>query len=282
VTFGVDIAALRHPWERPIWFAVVVLNALICGGAIAIALNEGAWVFSTFPMLARYEAEIRGVALAAVLTPPALVFSRNRRLAKTRGGGLKVSSTQYAPLHQRFLAHCEKLGVGVPPTLYVSEDAIDDHARGFSAWHREYVVLGTDYLEKELLDLEDVWSFLLGRELGRLALGHVRWWDELLVSYVERIPWIRRPLRHVRVYSLDRVGAFLEPQGVRGVVIEASGRRVMPSTNIAEQIRYALSVHGFWVRISNLVSERPLAAVRLQLLYKGRLLDLDRDLERFG
>lgn len=275
-----DLSALRHPRERPLWLLAVVLNALVCVGTVVVVLREGAWLFSTFPPLSGYEGRIRAVALAAVLAPPLLVLGRNTGLARVRGRGLKVTPTQYGPLHARFHDHCRKLGVAEPPHLYVSE-AIDEPAHSHSAWHREYVVVGTDYLESDLHALEDVWSFLMGRELGRLALGHVRWWDELLLAYINRLPWVRRPLRHARAFSIDAIAAFVEPEGVRALVIEASGRRVIPSTNIVEQIRYARSVGGFWAQLADLTDERPLVAIRMRKLYDRGLFDLEHDLRRF-
>lgn len=278
----VDLSRLRHPRERPVWVVAVLLNAVICAGAVAIVIRGGTWIFVALPFLERYEVQIRGIALAAVLAPPTLVFVRNRRLARVRGNGLEVSATQYPLLHAHLLAHCEKLGVEEPPTLYVSERTASAPAHAFSSWHREFIVLGDDYLEADLEPLRDVTSFLLGRELGRLGLGHVRWWDELLVSYVDRLPLVRYPLRHVRSYSLDHVGAYVEPEGVRGLVIQASGRRALPTTDIAEQIRYSLSVGGFWVLLSNLVDEHAHLAVRLRNLYERGLFDLEHDLDRFG
>lgn len=279
---GIDLARFRHPLERRIWWAAVVFNLLLCLGAVGVVIREGAWLFATFPFFSRFEGEIRAIALAAVFAPPLLVFTRNRRLAQVRGNGVKVSPSQYPPLSARFAEHCAKLGTVDPPTLYVMDHAIEDVTHAFTSWHREFVVIGTDYLEKDLEALEDVWSFLLGRELGRLAFGYEKWWDQVLLSYVNRLPWVWRPLSHVRTYTLDRVGAFLEPEGARALVILASGRRVIPSTNVAEHILYARTAGGFWFRLSNLIDAHPHAAVRLRTLYDQGLFDLDHDLRRFG
>jgi hypothetical protein len=276
-----DLDRLRHPLERPVWVFSVALNTVICVVAVATAIRGGVWLFAEFPFLARYEGEIRAVALAAVLAPPLLVFARNSRLARVRGGSVKVSPTQLPLIHHRFQELCARAGVEVPPTLWVTDEAVNVWARSFSAWKREYVVLGYDVLEKDRAELQDVWSFLLAREIGRLALGHVTAWNEFLVSYVERLPWVHRPLRHVRSYSLDRVGAHLVPDGVRALIIRASGRRPLPTLNAPEQIRYALSIGGIWVRIANLVQEEALIAIRMQNLYRDGFFDLEKDLSRF-
>lgn len=277
-----DLDRLRHPLERPVWVFSVVLNAVICVAAIVTVIRGGVWLFAEFPFLARYESEIRAVALAAVLAPPLLVFARNSRLAKVRGGSVKVSPTQMPLIHHRFQELCAEAGVEAPPTLWATDEAMSVFARSYSAWQREYVVLGYDVIEKDRANLQDVWSFLLAREIGRLALGHVTVWNEFFVSYVDRLPWVHRPLRHFRSYSLDRIGAHLVPEGVRGLIIRSSGRRPLPTLNIPEQIRYALSVGGFWFALSNLVQEEAHTAYRVQLLYRDGFFDLEADLARFG
>lgn len=277
-----DLDRLRHPWEMPVWTLSVLLNFFICAFAVTVAIRGGQWIFGLVPLLARYESEIRAAALAAVLAPPILVFARNSRLARVRGGSVKVSPTQMPLIHHRFRELCAKAGVEVPPTLWVTDEAMSVWARSYSAWQREYVVLGYDVIEKDRANLQDVWSFLLAREIGRLALGHVTVWNEFFVAYVDRLPWVHRPLRHFRSYSLDRVGAHLVPDGVRALIIRTSGRRPLPTLNIPEQIRYALSVGGFWYRLSNLVQEEAHTAYRVQLLYRDGFFDLEADLARFG
>lgn len=278
---SVDLSHLRHPWERPIWVGAVLLNLLLCALALTVAIRGGERIFEALPLLRNYEKELVAAATVFALTPPLLVLARNRRHARTLGGSVPVTPTQFAIMHEQLLAHCRKLGVSDVPELYVSDEVIKEHARAFSAWHCEYIVVATDFLEKDLAPLRDVWSFLLGRELGRLALGHTEWLDELLIAYVDRFPFVRRPLRHVRAYSLDAIGAYLEPEGVRGLIIQVSGRRTLPTTNLPEYIEYATTRDGFWYRVANLVEERPHLAVSMQKLYDRGLFDLGKDLTRF-
>ena len=281
MTTTLDLGRLRHPWERPVWALSVLLNLFIALFAVTVAIRGGDWIFGLIPFLAPYEGKIRAAALAVVLTPPVLVFARNSRLARVRGGSVKVTATQIPLVHRRFQELCARAGVDVVPTLWITDEALKVWAHSYSAWQREYVVLGYDVIEKNRADLEDVWSFLLGREIGRLALGHVSVWNEFLVSYVETVPWVHRPLRHVRSYSLDRIGAHLVPEGVRGLIIRTSGRRPLPTVNVPEQIRYALSLTGFWFRLSNLTQEEAHPAVRIQNLYRDGFFDLEADLRRF-
>ncbi|MEJ2540445.1 MAG: hypothetical protein P8188_10815 [Gemmatimonadota bacterium] len=272
---------LRHPLERPAFLISAFLNVVICFGAVVLVFRGGAWLFSLIPVMARFQNEIRAIALTAVFAPPLLVSARNMRLARVRGGSIKTSPTQFPLIHDTFADLCIRAGVEAPPTLWITHEAVDVWAHSFSAWQREYVVLGYDAMEADTSHLKDVWSFLLAREIGRLALGHTRWWDELFLAYVERLPWVRRPLRQIRSYSLDRIGAHLVPHGVRGLIIRASGRRPLPSVNVAEQIHYALSVGGIWFRLSSLMQEEAHPARRLQKLYSDGYFDLDADDRRF-
>ena len=272
---------LRHPLERPAFLISAFLNVVICAGAIVLVFRGGDRLFAIVPFMARFQNEIRAIALTAVFAPPLLVSARNMRLARVRGGSIKTSPTQFPLIHDTFADLCIRAGVEAPPTLWITHEAVDVWAHSFSAWQREYAVLGYDAMEADTSHLKDVWSFLLAREIGRLALGHTRWWDELFLAYVERLPWVRRPLRHVRTYSLDRIAAHLVPDGVRGLIIRASGRRPLPAVNVPEQIRYALSIGGFWFRVSGAIQEEVHPALRMRYLYRQGFFDLEADLARF-
>jgi hypothetical protein len=276
-----DIARLRHPWERPVWTAAVALNVLLCVAAVTIVIRGGGWFLDRIPILANYQTHIKAIATFAVFTPVLAVFTRNRRFGRVRGDSVQLSAIQFPAVRQKLLELCARVGMRPPPLLFLSDEAIDGPARAFSAWHVDYIVMSTDLIDRDPIPLRDVWSFIMARELGRMALGHTRWWNELAIAYVDTLPVIHRPLRHVRAYSLDRIGAFLEPEGVRGLVVGATGRRDLPAVNVSDHIRYATSLDGLWYRIANLVEERPHVAHRMHLLYERGLFDLEHDLERF-
>jgi Zn-dependent protease with chaperone function len=117
------------------------------------------------------------------------------------------------------------------PELYVSDKAISAPAQAFSAWKENYVVLGSTFLDAKLDEIQGVYEFLLGRELGHIRLGHTTWLDELLLAYVIRIPFLQNPIAMARTLSCDRYGAYLTKNCLRGLIVQSSGRRTLKLVN---------------------------------------------------
>ncbi len=276
-----DESQLRHPLERPVFFAFVVLNVALGCAALWLAVKAPGWL-SAYPGLDKYIEEIRAVAVAAVLSLPVLVFARNTRHAGVRGKSIRLSASQMPEIYEALQRHCCRLGMASAPELYLSRHAISDSSQAYSAWHCHYIVLGTDFIQPDLDRVRDVFTFQLARELGRIQVGHTQWWDELLIVYVVRIPYLRNLLLHLRTYSNDRYGAFLAPEGVRGLLALASGRRMLPIVNMPDLLRQAREFRGPWARLSELLEPRPHVLSRVAALYDAGLFRLEDDLRRFS
>lgn len=266
---GTTIAAdvertLRHPWERPVFIGTVLLNIAILVAAVWLVAYGSDWL-AAHPFFAKRIQQLRGVAIAAVLAAPGFVLIRNSRWADTRANGIRITAAQLPELNDILTRQCATFGIAQPPALYVS-DAESNIARAYSAWHREYIVVGTRMLQPDLAAIHDVLAFHIGREIGRLRLGHTVWWDELLVSYVVRIPGLRNPLGHVRAYSADRYGAFLEPDGIRGLIAVAAGRRPLSRIDVAQYRHDIAEVPGLAAMIASWGRRQPSVAQRVRAL----------------
>jgi hypothetical protein len=215
------------------------------------------------------------VAVAAVVSVPALVLLRNTRHAGVRGNSIRLSAGQIPEIYDVLRRHCRRLGMASVPELYLSDDAISDSSQAYSAWHCHYIVLGTDYLQPDLERVREVFTFQLARELGRIRLSHTQWWDEMLIAYVVKIPYLRNVLLHLRTFSNDRYGAFLAPEGLPGLLALASGRRMLPSVNVPDFVRQAREFRGGWARLSELLEARPHVLSRVTALYEAGLFGLE-------
>ena len=269
-----DESRLRHPAERPMFIVSAVLNLVILVAAFAIVRYGGDWI-EAYPRVAKHAEELAAAASALILAPFILTFSRNQRYAAVRANSLRVSRTQIPELYEDFERMCATLGMTDIPELYVSETALDGPSDAGSAWHVDYVILGTRYLQPDLEEVRDVNRFLLARELGRLRLGHTEWLDDILLAYIIRIPVLRNPLMHVRTYSHDRYAAYLAPDSVRGLVALASGRRALSHVDVDIFLQEALEPHGWRARAASLTSNLPRVAYRVQALARAGLLRRD-------
>ena len=266
-------ADLLHPYERLLFVVSIVLNIVLLGAALALVTWGGDWL-AAHPRLAEYARELEALTAGAVLAPIALVFLRNTRRASVRGNSARVSREQFPEVYDVLERQCAALGMRELPELYLSEDAPQDYSSAFSAWRYHYIVLGAKPLLRDLEQGLDIVAFLIGRELGRLRLGHTQWWDELLLVYVLKIPLLRNPLLQVRTLSHDRYGAYLAPNGIRGLVVQVTGHRVLERVNFEAFARQAVEYRGFWVAVSSAMRSQPHLALRLRALIEAGLFDV--------
>jgi hypothetical protein len=277
----VSESQLRHPLEKPVFIASVILNLALIAAAIFIAARGDAWL-KAHHFMAKYVNQIRGGAIAAILALPGISLVRNNRLGFIRGNSIRLSNDQFPQVYEILEEHCRKLGMSSLPELYLTDQAITPPAQAFSAWGNDYIVLRTDFLESPLENVRDVLAFTLGCELGRLRLGHASWWSDVLLTFVAKIPLLRTPISRVRTYSRDRYGAFLAPDGLRGLLVLASGRRMLKSVNIEDYLTQVSDYGGFWARLAGATKTAPHVFYRIKMLWAAGLYRPERDLTQSG
>jgi hypothetical protein len=271
---------LRHPQDWIVFIASVALNFALMAAAVYVVANSPDWVKS-HPVLGKQVEHIRTLALLAIFALPLATIVRNERRVVIRGNSIRLSNDQFGAVYGLLESQRKKLGMTSIPEFYITNSAIPGPAMAFSSYRHDYIVLSQSIVESNLETSGDAMAFILGRELGRIRLGYTRLWTEILLTYVLRIPYLNIPITRVRTYSCDRYGAFLAPNGVRGLILAASGRRLLQSVNVQEYIKQAAARYNLWSRLASNLTPRPPILYRLKALYDAGLLDLDRDLLRF-
>jgi hypothetical protein len=262
---------LRMPRERVVYLATVLVNLALFCLAIYLVGHGSAWL-DEYPRLAKRAADVRGLAFALLAAPPALALLRNRRNAEAAGSGVRLSATQIPELYDTLVRFCERLGQREIPALYIAEQA-KEPSKAFAAWNSHFIVIRPVFLVTPLEDVRPIYEFEIGRELGRIRLGHTQWWDELLVAYVIKLPLLRNPLLHARTYAHDRYAAYLAPDSARGLIVSASGRQLLKLVNVPEFIAQADSTRGFWPWLANLMRREPHVTFRIRALIESGLYD---------
>jgi hypothetical protein len=275
MAFTWDESRLRHPAERPVFFATVFLNLVLLAVAVAVVVYGPGWL-ARYPRLAKRTDQLQVTAGAAILAPFALTVLRNRRRASVRANSVQLSRAQIPEIYEDFERMCATLGMQEPPELFVSEDELDQPSAAYSTWNSHFVVLDPKFLESNLDEVRDVYRFFLGRELGRIRLGHTRWLDEALITYVAHTPVLRNPLLHARTYSHDRYAAYLAPDSVRGLVVQASGRHMLKRMDVDAYLREARRARKWWWGLASLSGRAPYVANRIAALYSAGLFGEER------
>jgi len=261
----IDESKLRHPLEWRYFVVAVLLNLAIVAAAVFVIAAAPDFL-KAHPVLRKQIDLLSGLAIAAVLGIPLLALRRHVRVAEMRGRSVRLSKTQFGGVYEILEAQCRMLGMAQLPHLYITDKAIPQYSWAYSTGGRDYIVLNQNIVELDIAKLRDVIAFAIGSELGRIRLGHTSGWQEVLVTYVVAIPLIGNPLRQVRTFSRDRYAATLAPDGFRGLMISAIGRRLLDGVNVQEFLEQARTYEGKWVSATRFDDRTPPVLRRIQEL----------------
>jgi hypothetical protein len=256
---------LRHPHERRIFILSVVLNFTLMAAAIAVIIFNPPWL-KHHPLINKEVSIARFLAITALIGIPLLTVNRNRREAYIRGNSVRLSRTQFPEIYAILEAHCSRLGMTPVPELFLTADTIKPYSETYSAWHEDYIILHQNLFGSDYRQTLDVVAFTLGHELGALRLHHTALWNDMLLTYVHAIKFLRNPLNRIRILSRDRYGAFLAPTGFRGLLIYAAGRRMMDYVDLPDFLDQMRSYGGFWSFFNIFFAERPQVLLRVKEL----------------
>lgn len=263
---GVDESTLRDPLERPILIASVAGNFLLMALALALVFYQPGWL-KGHAFLSREIGFLRILAITELIGIPLLVLNRNRREASVRGNSVRISDQQFPEVYAVLRDHCRRLGITEVPELFLTSGTIPPFSQTFSSWREKYIVLHQSIFDIDDLKTMDVVAFVLAHELGAIRLNHTAVWNEMLLTYISSIRWLRSPLERVRTYSRDRYGAALSPTGFRGLLINAVGRRLMDHVDITDYLAQERRYGGFWSSINVFFEARPQVFTRLRKLH---------------
>jgi hypothetical protein len=260
-----DESVLRDPTERPIFFASVAFNFVLMALAIALVFYQPAWL-RTHPVIAKDISFLRVIAVTALIGIPLLVLNRNRRESAIRGSSVRLSERQFPEIYAILEAHCKRLGMTKLPELFLTGSTIQPYSQTFSSWRENYIVLHQVLMDIDDRKTLDVVSFVIAHELGAIRLRQTAIWNEMLLTYLSSIKWLRTPLERARFYSRDRYGAALSPTGFRGLLVNAVGRRLMDHVDIDDYTEQMRNYGGIWSGVNVLFERKPQVFVRLQRL----------------
>ena len=265
-----DESKLRHPAENPIYLGAIFVNLALIVAAVLAVVYAADWL-QGFPRLEQRVNQLRAAGAALLLVPFALIVTRNKRRTKFRANAVRVSRTQMPAIYETLETMCAQLGMQTLPEVFVSDD-VPDPSQAYSTLKGHFISLHEKILELDLDVGRDMFSFFLARELGRIRLGHTTWLNEVLVAYLGRIPILRNPLLHARTFSQDRYSAYLAPDSLRGLVLSATGRRMLEKVDVDEYLRQVRGEASWVTRIAALSQTTPYLSLRIAELEKAGLL----------
>ena len=188
-------------------------------------------------------------------------------LAYVRGNGVKITTAQFPDLHARIGAACKRLGIAKVPDAYVVQAGGTLNAMATKLLGRNFIIIYSELVEACGPE-HGALDFVIGHELGHIALGHLKWAMWLLPARV--VPLVGQAWSRACEYSCDRVGLVVARDleaGSRGLAILAAGRTLGRSMSLAAFSSQTLDeTRGFWAHIYELNASHPFLTKRVRAL----------------
>lgn len=172
-----------------------------------------------------------GVALILFLFSPLINwFVRRKALALIHGSGVKITEKQFPEIHECLVTFSERLGIPEPPETYIVEASVLN-AAAVKFGKRDIVLLTDDLVYGCIVSRDPrTLAFVLGHELGHVALGHTKTIRGFLARSYKK-------LARLDEYSVDRIGYRLvgkRATAVNGILLLTVGYRLLPYVNLEE------------------------------------------------
>jgi hypothetical protein len=277
-----ELERIRHPRERGILLLSALANAAIVAAVVAALVLAPEWV-AAHPRIQQVALRVRTVIIVAVLILPGITFLRRSRLALVRENSVRLGRDQVPEIFSILDRQCSALGMTDCPELHATTSATSELSTAMSFVDgRQAIVLGAALFQglRRIEDRADAIAYVLGYELGRLRLGHASWWQDVYLGYLKRIPVLRLPLLTVETLSRDRHAALLAPDGIRGLILQASGGDLLHHLSVASYVRQTMKGPSPWSRLAAIARREPHVSSRVRALYRAGFFQLDRDLSR--
>ncbi len=237
------VLELRTEKERTLYTICLVVSCVFWGVLVVGTLGLGIVYIAS--------------AAAVVLVGQAMF------LAALKGNGVRITAAQFPELYARLVKASERLELPSVPEAYLY-----NHRGAFNAFamrflDRSFVVLYADLLEACAEDDGSI-DFIIGHEIGHLALGHAKMAPLLLPSRL--VPLLGHAYARACEYSCDRAGTVVagtSEGAVRGIAVLAAGGRYAPRLDVDEYLKQRLDTGGFWMGVVELAMSHPYLPKRM-------------------
>jgi hypothetical protein len=262
---------LRDSREWPLFLLTVLANALVLlAVAVGVDRTDNAVPFVELPG----DAATSAVSLVLLAAVQQLAWREVRR-AGVLARSVRVSEAQLPEVYRLLAELAGQLGLRTTPELYLTgvrgqPRTLTGRTRGidFIQLHADLLGSRRDVTPDSFQANRAALAFVLGRELGRIRLGHNRFWYQLGLSFIEFLPVVSvlgTFLARAQERSCDRHGAAVSPQGARGLMLLTMGRVIYEAFDPAAAAERP-GREGLWTRLARLVVAEPPLAPRFAAL----------------
>lgn len=184
------------------------------------------------------------------------LFMQGLFIGYIRGNAIKVTSKQFAEVHEIAQEYSLKLGFDRLPDIYVVQSGGMLNALATRFFGKNFVILYSDVLELAYKQGQDALEFIICHELTHLKRNHITKHIWLLPAVY--FPFLGAAYSRACEYTCDRFGAYLNPEGaIAGLLVLAAGKELYTNVNVQEYITQSRSENGFWSWFAEITASHP-------------------------
>jgi Zn-dependent protease with chaperone function len=187
-------------------------------------------------------------------------------LAWIRGNAVRISPQQLPDLHDRVQRAAKRLGMDQAPECYLLQAEGALNAFASKLFGRRFMLIYSDLVDA-CEDHEGALDFVIGHEIGHLALGHLKWHTFLVPGRM--FPWLGPAYSRACEYSCDRCGLAVAGDleaASRGIGVLAAGGRLSHRISLDALADQRADVATFWPAIVELNATHPFLSKRIAAL----------------
>jgi Zn-dependent protease with chaperone function len=241
----------RHPKEQLYYTIAAVLGGLIWAGLI----------IGSF-----------GLILLLAL-PVALTVWVSSKLFESYvfGNGVVVSEQQYPEVHKLIVKTAQDMRMAQPPRVVLLESGGAKNALAIKFLGRKYVILFTGLVDSlvEKGSLAEL-QFVIAHELAHHKMGHLNFWQSLLIRPAMLIPVVGLAYSRACEYTADAVAMATtgNPQASARALMFLAGasQRLSSPPNFNAFVAQEAKVHPFFGYYTEIYASHPRFTLRVKHL----------------
>ena len=191
--------------------------------------------------------------------------------AEKKANSVRITAQNFPEVYEIVLEQAKQLGMKKIPEIYVIQGS--GILNAFSAFlpNRQYIIIYTEIFEVAYREHHDTDTlrFIIGHEMAHIYYGHATLHYNLPILFSRLLPVFGTTASRAREYSCDRLAQHLTgTDGIDSMMMLIIDRHLYKQVNVADYLKHAEEQHGFFLWLSNLLSDHPVACKRIPALAK--------------
>lgn len=192
--------------------------------------------------------------------------------AKQKANAIRITENNFPEVYDIIVQQAKQLGMKKVPEVYIAQGGGVLNAFSSFILCRQYIVIHAEVFEvayREHHDM-DVLRFIIAHEMGHIYYRHATLGYNLPILFAQIVPILGTSASRAREYSCDRLAQRITgTDGIDSMMMLMVDRHLYKQVNVEDYLKTAAEQHGFFLWLSNLLADHPVACKRIPALARG-------------